>query len=461
MLFGVAAIFSDIVLSDNTFDFGTVRRNNTVQGMFYVMSNDFTRVQLQTGCDCLSISQTESNISPNNPLEIRWTLDTHDYNGSIEKDILILSGTQTLCYAIVGTVGKNTAKRTKVTPTELYNFTDDMTLLNGENVLGYFSYHTCHNCAKIAKKLHFDAAAHGMTMYYYDLDIPQNRQNLYNLTQQFGTMPALPFVIVGEQHYFGAKEIDAYLSHSKIPQNMAKRNTTDKLSIMAIIISGLLDGINPCAFTVIILLISYLSLQLRSRRSILITGIVYTAAVFITYYLVGLGLLSFLRQLTAYTVISLILRWSITIVLFILALLSLIDFILIRSGRKNEMLLKLPHTLQNIIRRNIRQQTKNYKIFGGALTLGILVSVFELACTGQVYFPIIGYMVNTVGQRSFGMLLLLIYNIGFIIPLLIVFILVYAGVSSKKMGDFFGKHLAAVKLMFFVLFVVFAIINIL
>ncbi|MBP5448778.1 MAG: hypothetical protein J6Y01_01550, partial [Spirochaetales bacterium] len=99
--------------------------------------------------------------------------------------------------------------------------------------------------------------------------------------------------------------------------------------------------------------------------------------------------------------ISLILRWSITIVLFILALLSLIDFILIRSGRKNEMLLKLPHTLQNIIRRNIRQQTKNYKIFGGALTLGILVSVFELACTGQVYFPIIGYMVNTVGQRSF------------------------------------------------------------
>ncbi|MBR3732570.1 MAG: hypothetical protein IKN25_07950 [Spirochaetales bacterium] len=244
-----------------------------------------------------------------------------------------------------------------------------MTLLNGENVLGYFSYHTCHNCAKIAKKLRSDAAAHGLTMYYYDLDIPQNRQNLYNLTQQFGMMPALPFVIFGEQHYFGAREIDSYLSHSDTKaKNGESRANSDKLSIAAIIISGLLDGINPCAFTVIILLISYLSLQLRSRRSILITGLIYTASVFVTYYLVGLGLFEFLRRLAAFALIARILRWIITIVLLVLAVLSLIDFILIRSGRKDEMMLKLPHTLQNIIRRNIRQQTKNYKIFGGADT---------------------------------------------------------------------------------------------
>ncbi|MBR3732569.1 MAG: hypothetical protein IKN25_07945 [Spirochaetales bacterium] len=69
-------------------------------------------------------------------------------------------------------------------------------------------------------------------------------------------------------------------------------------------------------------------------------------------------------------------------------------------------------------------------------------------------------MVGTVGQRSFGMFLLLIYNIGFIIPLLLVFILVYAGVSSKKLGDFFGKHLDIVKLLFFFLFIIFAVINI-
>ncbi|MBR6199029.1 MAG: hypothetical protein IKQ61_02060, partial [Spirochaetales bacterium] len=330
--------FSEVMISDNTFDFGTVRRGQTISGMFYIMSSDFTRVQLQSGCDCLSISQAECQVSLDNPLEIRWTLDTHDYSGLIEKDILILSGTQTLSYAIVGTVGKNATKRTKVDPAKLYNFTDDMTLLNGENVLGYFSYHTCHNCAKIAKKLRSDAAAHGLTMYYYDLDIPQNRQNLYNLTQQFGMMPALPFVIFGEQHYFGAREIDSYLSHSDIPtKNGESRANSDKLSIMAIIISGLLDGINPCAFTVIILLISYLSLQLRSRRSILITGLIYTASVFVTYYLVGLGLFEFLRRLAAFALIARILRWIITIVLLVLAVLSLIDFILIRSGRKDEM----------------------------------------------------------------------------------------------------------------------------
>ncbi|MBR3732571.1 MAG: hypothetical protein IKN25_07955 [Spirochaetales bacterium] len=111
--------FSEVMISDNTFDFGTVRRGQTISGMFYIMSSDFTRVQLQSGCDCLSISQAECQVSLDNPLEIRWTLDTHDYSGLIEKDILILSGTQTLSYAIVGTVGKNATKRTKVDPAKL------------------------------------------------------------------------------------------------------------------------------------------------------------------------------------------------------------------------------------------------------------------------------------------------------------------------------------------------------
>ncbi|NOY07711.1 MAG: hypothetical protein GXP33_02585 [Spirochaetes bacterium] len=52
-----------------------------------------------------------------------------------------------------------------------------------------------------------------------------------------------------------------------------------------------------------------------------------------------------------------------------------------------------------------------------SILLGILVSIFELASTGQVYLPSIIYLIR-VKRDTAGYLLLLLYNIGFIIPLL-------------------------------------------
>ena len=104
---------------------------------------------------------------------------------------------------------------------------------------------------------------------------------------------------------------------------------------------------------------------------------------------------------------------------------------------------------------------KTYRIFIGSVFLGATVSLFELACTGQVYFPIIGYMVRTTNERFFGFILLIVYNLGFITPLVIIFVLVFKGISSKKIGDFFGKNISIVKLLFFLLFIGFAVINLL
>ena len=62
---------------------------------------------------------------------------------------------------------------------------------------------------------------------------------------------------------------------------------------LVIIGSGLVDGINPCAFTVIVFFISYLSLQGYRKRELVATGISFVFAVFATYTLVGLGVFNF------------------------------------------------------------------------------------------------------------------------------------------------------------------------
>jgi cytochrome c biogenesis protein CcdA len=92
--------------------------------------------------------------------------------------------------------------------------------------------------------------------------------------------------------------------------------------------------------------------------------------------------------------------------------------------------------------------------------LGFLISIFELACTGQVYFPTIVYMVQGE-NRSLGYLLLAVYNFGFIVPLLAVFLLAYAGVGSERITKAFQKNLGAVKLGLAGLFVALAVLTVL
>ena len=71
--------------------------------------------------------------------------------------------------------------------------------------------------------------------------------------------------------------------------------------------------------------------------------------------------------------------------------------------------------------------------------------MFELGCTGQIYFP---YLTSLARQSSSfkNIGFLLIYNLGFIFPLITVFILSYFGLTSDKLGKYFKQNLGKVKI---------------
>jgi cytochrome c biogenesis protein CcdA len=233
---------------------------------------------------------------------------------------------------------------------------------------------------------------------------------------------------------------------------------TGKLALLPILAAGLLDGINPCAFTTLVFLLSALALAGRSRRQILLIGACFTAAVFLTYLAIGAGLLQGVRLVGAYPVVGAALRWLLIAGLAVLAALSLYDYFLIRSGRSKEILLQLPDRFKQRIHRDIRERTRAAGLAASSLVLGFLVSLFELACTGQVYFPTLVYLVRVrPGAGSF--LYLLLYNLGFILPLGAVFLLAYWGVASQRLADFARRSLAAVKLALAVLFLGLAVLT--
>ena len=237
-------------------------------------------------------------------------------------------------------------------------------------------------------------------------------------------------------------------------------NLAEKAAPLPVLAAGLLDGINPCAFTVLIFLLSYLTLVGRSRRQILLIGVIFTLSVFVTYLLIGFGLFQALRYASSFPIISAALRWILVGVLFVFAGLSLYDANLIRLGRAKDMILQLPGALKKRIHATIRTRVRMTAIAGSAVVMGFLVSVFELACTGQVYFPTLVYLVR-MKRQIYSVVLLLIYNFGFIIPLIVVFTLVFLGFSSERLTQIFQTHMGKVKVALAGLFILLAVFTLL
>ena len=83
----------------------------------------------------------------------------------------------------------------------------------------------------------------------------------------------------------------------------------------------------------------------------------------------------------------------------------------------------------------------------GAFVAGVIISLLELACTGQVYLPTIVYVASLEGMKLHGFFYLLLYNLAFILPLIIVFAFAYFGATSKILTKIMNRHLATVELI--------------
>lgn len=238
------------------------------------------------------------------------------------------------------------------------------------------------------------------------------------------------------------------------PEQIAAAKEVDRryenITLPIVLVGGLLDGVNPCAFATIIFFLSYLQIARRTPREMLMVGAAFILAVFIAYLAAGLLLYQVLDALNDR--FAGIQKWM-NIVFGLLALfaawLSLRDALRARSGRLDEMTLQLPSLLKDRIRNVIRSGARARNFVIAAFFSGLIISLLELACTGQVYAPII-YQIQK--GRLDAVLWLVIYNLAFITPLIVIFLLAYGGLRSEKLITFQKNHTFAVKLGLALLF---------
>lgn len=303
----------------------------------------------------------------------------------------------------------------------------------------------------------------------YDLSVDGNHLIFMETAKAYGLTDGLgyPSAVVGKTFLMGyPNEIGTY-AETAIEKALALGEKTDirtasaaepekafkKITFWAIVGGGLVDGINPCAFAVIVFFISFLTVYKYTRREIILVGSAYCAAVFCAYLLLGLGVFKFLYALRGFSYVIkgfYVVTAGLCLLFFAL---SVYDFWVYYKTKKSDgMLLQLPLSLKTRIHKImgffLRDKNKSaLRLTLAALAVGFGVSLVEAVCTGQVYVPTCVLIMQDPAFRARAVFYLVLYNLMFIVPLVAVFVLALLGYESKGFNEFLKKHLGLTKLL--------------
>jgi len=340
--------------------------------------------------------------------------------------------------------------------------------------IAYFHSPGCSECDRVTYDLkHLQQKYPNLEVRSFDINTcaPLNEA----MTERSGVPPEqrllTPAVFVGDEYLAGSELTlerleEVITTHSLVgcipPWEGLEEESPEAInriiqrfksfSFVAVLGAGLLDGLNPCAFTTIIFFVSYLAAMERKGREILLVGGAFTGAVFLAYFLVGAGVLSFVHSLGPINTLSRAVYIATGVFCLVLALVALYDLYKIRRGKHEETALRLPEFLRRRAHRAIREGSKVRNFVWAAFVTGFLVSLLELACTGQVYLPTIIFVTGVPELRVNAFLYLLLYNLMFIVPLVVIFVLVYYGTTSLQLAGFMRRNAATVKALTFVFF---------
>jgi cytochrome c biogenesis protein CcdA len=184
-----------------------------------------------------------------------------------------------------------------------------------------------------------------------------------------------------------------------------------------VVISALVDSVNPCAFSVLLLSMAFFFSVGKSRRKILEAGLLYVFGIFITYLLIGLGIT---QVLSFFGVPRLISKVG-AIIVIIWALLELLGVFF----PKFPIQLKIPQGAHRKIAHLIEKGT-----ILTSLVLGVLVGLTEFPCTGGPYLFILGLLHDNATFAS-GLWYLVLYNAIFVLPLVVI---LFIGSDQKLLG---------------------------
>jgi len=202
-----------------------------------------------------------------------------------------------------------------------------------------------------------------------------------------------------------------------------EKSLKQRLSFFWIMLpAAISDSINPCAFAVMLLLLSTILTRHKSRRKTLLAWGLFAFAVFLTYLAMGIWLFSALASANNTFVLKLV----VGILWLLVWLANLKDYF--RYGKF--FVMEVPFSRRPKMMWLIERVSSPRWAF----IVWVLVSLFLLPCSSGPYFTILWFLSsesNNLNLRWY--IYLIVYNLLFVLPMFIIAVLVgfwYASVDK-------------------------------
>ncbi|MCX7913335.1 MAG: hypothetical protein N2511_01980 [Thermodesulfovibrionales bacterium] len=206
------------------------------------------------------------------------------------------------------------------------------------------------------------------------------------------------------------------------------------LPVLTVTIAGL-DSFNPCAFFVLFALLGLLT-HAGSRRRILMIGgifVFFSGFIYFVFMAAWLNLFIFMGNVAGITT-------SAGIIAILISLINIKDFFAFKKG----VSLTIPESAKPALfdkMRKLMKSTSTLSILLGTIVLAITANSYELLCTAG--FPLVYTRILTLNELSTSTyyLYLVLYNLVYVIPLLIIVIAFAVTFGKRKLSEREGRLL--------------------
>lgn len=176
-----------------------------------------------------------------------------------------------------------------------------------------------------------------------------------------------------------------------------------------LISSALVDSVNPCAFSVLILTVAFLASLGMARKKVLAIGGTYIAGIFAVYFMIGVGLL---RALDVFGIPHFLGKIG-AVILILFGISVVLSYIFPSFPIK----FKIPDSAHGPMAKLMSKAS-----FPATFLLGAFVALFEFPCTGGPYLLVLG-LLHDKATVGIGFAYLILYNLIFILPLTAILLL--------------------------------------
>lgn len=370
---------------------------------------------------------------------------------STRRALVSLFGIFLLCITLPGSVGRASAETIR---------------------LYYYSADNCPHCKEYGPRLH-QLAGQAPELELIEKDIWRDRSafdELLALLETHGDLPvATPTLFLGDRVWIGIdegrlQEIEAHiawcrangcrdslarLQPSSAPPGSELVAEESRISLpilgdldgrqaslpLVTVTLGLLDSINPCAFFVLLFLLT-LMVHAHSRMRMLTVGVVFVCFSGVIYFLFMAAWLNLFLVTGGLRLVTLLAG----MVALLIGTLNIKDYFLFHKGPS----LSIPEKVKPGLYHRVRELVKSasyLSLLGGTALLAIAANSYELLCTAG--FPMVFTRILTLQQlptwQYYGYLAA--YNVVYVIPLMTIVIIFAVTLGAHQLSEKQGRFL--------------------